>query len=126
MHLCCSQEMPGRKGAKAPQSLFSLHAVAQPCVSEMHAHNILICVASLLLQTGPPSPQHAGAFGADSLHGSPLRGNGLTPHPAQMGHVRFKLPFQELHPFGEALQGTHLHASSCLAAHDQAQEPDGH
>ena len=80
-----------------------------------------MCEASLLLQAGPPSPQHAGAFGADSLHGSPLRGSALTPHPSQMGHVRFKLPFQELHPFGEALQGAlPPHASSCLAAHDQA------
>ena len=72
----------------------------------MQAQNRFACMAALRLQAGPPSPPHAGAMGGDSLHGSPLRASGLTPHPAHSGHVRFKLPIQEMHPYGEALQGT--------------------
>lgn len=47
------------------------------------------------LQVGPPSPPHGMPYGMDSANASPVRGLGLTPHPAKIGHVRFNVPYAE-------------------------------
>ena len=46
-------------------------------------------------QVGPHSPPHGMPYGPDSANASPIRGLGLTPHPAKIGHVRFNMPYTE-------------------------------